>query len=246
MDGRHPVRISTTRRVILVTRSGCEEMGLFCPPDFAWRCGDYGFYLARHASPETSHFWLIEYDIRFGGGSASDIFRTFAGYPEVDFLATYQQPAQKGWHWYDHVNARNIRPHRCLFGIVRISARAADHLLATRRRHAKSALRRKLWPNDEGFTATTLAAGGYSCRDINDFGETYYGDDTISLTVPIRGETFSPPLDGVKIYHPVLFGQDFERGNTSNLNSGAPRLKPGFVERQRRRILRRFRAIRAW
>jgi hypothetical protein len=215
LDGRHPLTVRTARPKVLVTEASCRALGLFCPHNFPWRCGDYGLYLARARFPGERHFWLLEDDMRLAGGPAADFFRFFEPHAGVDLLACRYARATADWGWYPYARARDVTPHRCLFGIVRLSARALDVLLEIRRSHSRRWARRKRWPNDEGFVATSLSQGGFCCRDINDFGRVFYDDESLSLTAPIRGESFSPRRGGVKIYHPVLFGEDFERGNVT-------------------------------
>jgi len=108
-----------------------------------------------------------------------------------------------------------VQPFRCWFGVVRVSASALDLLHAKREAHSRQFLRRVSWPNDEAFVATTLTNAGRPCTDINGFETIFYDDETSSLTKRIKGESFSPPNTGTRIYHPVLFGSDFDRGNTT-------------------------------
>jgi hypothetical protein len=69
LDGRHPVKTFTPRPKIMLTADACSVLGLYCPSDFGWRCGDYGVYLARQRLPDVEHFWLVEDDIRIAGGN---------------------------------------------------------------------------------------------------------------------------------------------------------------------------------
>jgi hypothetical protein len=223
LDGRHPVKISTARPIILLTAEACEALGLYCPSDFAWRCGDYGVYLARKRFADVEHFWLIEHDIRIAGGRPARFFETFESEPQIDFLACNYRRAGSDWDWYFNASGRDVQTFRCNFGIVRLSARAIDRLLAKRVEHAKSSQRRSLCPNDEGFVATTLSNGNFRCADFNDFGF-FYDDETMSLHTPMRGETFAPVTLSPMIYHPVLWGADYERGNASA--AAKPRLGP--------------------
>jgi len=213
LDGRHEVAFETREPRVMVTEEACRALGLYCPGDFRWRCGDYGMYLARQQFADTRHFWLIEYDIRLAGGELHEFFELFAKHPEVDLLACHLRPAQRGWRWHRTAGGRDAEPCACTFGIVRISARALDACLSKRRRHASSRLRRADWPNDEALVATTVKQAGYSSRDFNDFGRQFYDATTWSLHSRIDGDNFQPPQGGVMIYHPVLFGSSFKRGN---------------------------------
>jgi len=216
LDGRHAVQQQSRRRKILLTEAAVRALGLYAPSNFQWQCGDYGIYLARRAFPDALHFWLIEHDIRFGGGPARDFFQCFAGLNDVDLLACQFEPVHEFWTWGFTVTGRDIVPHRCLFGVVRLSSRAIDEMLAHRLKQGRLVRRRATWPNDEGFAATTLANRGFTCRDLNSFGRTFYDDSSLSLFSKVDGATFNPPPTGVRIYHPVLFGEDFVRGNTTS------------------------------
>jgi hypothetical protein len=87
-------------------------------------------------------------------------------------------------------------------------------------------LRRLLWPNDESFVSTTLANGGFSCHDLNDFGRTFYEEGTFSFHSAIQGESFSPEHAGLKVYHPVLFGAAYSRKVALLKSYGTPKRDP--------------------
>jgi hypothetical protein len=241
LDGRHPVNVETTRPIVSLTEAACTAHGLLCPPDFAWRCGDYGLYLARSQFPEVSHFWLIEYDVRLAGGPAEDFFAAFLRTHEVDFLAAHLRPAEADWDWFAHASGRGVRPHRCLFTVVRLSARALDFLLEGRRRQGQMRQRRKVWPNDEAFVATSLANADFVCRDFNSFGHVFYTPQTNSTTGRFDGDNFHPPPEGVRIYHPVLFGEAFRRGNLSAQSNATT-----WLSRAKAKIRRSLNLVTPW
>jgi hypothetical protein len=242
LDGRNPVTMATSRPIIKLTADACSALGLYCPPDFAWRCGDYGIYLARQQFPGATHLWLLEYDIRIAGGRVAAFFETFERRPEIDFLACNYRRASPDWDWYFNASGRDVLTFRCTFGIIRLSASAIDGLLAKRVQQAKISLRRRLCPNDEGFVATTLSNGEFSCADFNDFGRVFYNDNTMSLHIPVRGETFAPNMPGPMIHHPILWGADYERGNASR----AEKPKLGRVMALKKWTLQRLNSISKW
>jgi hypothetical protein len=199
--------------MIPVERAKLEAMGLHCPDNFAWRCGDYGFYLARSCHPEARYLWMIEHDVRFSAHGLTDFFRRFdaAG---ADLLVTRLSPAEPEWYWTAAASARDARPFRCLFPISRISARAVDLLLSTRRSHSADPLRRWFWPNDEVFVATTLTRAGLDCRDFNESGPLVHDEQSFGFFAPIEGEHFQRELAArpdFRIFHPVLFGEEYQR-----------------------------------
>jgi hypothetical protein len=238
LDGQSAPLLESTHESIRLTNAGCEALGLFCPPDFTWRCGDYAFYAARKRFPDVAFFWIIEYDVRFAGGDAEEFFAFFSARNTVDLLAAYFQPVQGYWHWERFARSRDHHPYRCLFPVVRLSSRAIDALFKKRVQHSRQFLRRVLWPNDESFVGTTLANGGFSCHDLNDFGRIFYHEETFSFHSAIQGESFFPDHAGLKVYHPVLFGEAYLRKLAVLKSYETPRRDP--VQATLARKLNRF------
>ena len=187
----------------------CSALGLHCPADFAWRCGDYGYYLARQRFPDAELFWLIESDVRFYGKDPEHFFRFFANRPDVDFLAGGLKPADQSWYWRNTARARDVAPFRCLFPVTRLSSEAIDAVFARRIEHGKHLSRRILWPNDEALVATTLMNGGFVSRDFNDFGSVFYSDETFYYGTPLNGDCVNLSAPTVQMAHPVLFGSEY-------------------------------------
>jgi hypothetical protein len=250
----HPVTLLVDARfaeesagldMIPVERAKLEAMGLYCPNNFAWRCGDYGFYLARLRHPEARHFWMIEHDVRFSEHGLPDFFRRFDE-ESADLLVTRFSPAEPNWYWTAAASARDARPYRCLFPISRVSAGAIDILLSKRRSHSADPLRRLFWPNDEVFVATTLHGAGLHCRDFNDFGAPVHDEQSFGFFEPIDGEHFQRELalrPGFRIFHPVLFGEEYER-KVRKLNDYAERSERW--KRLRNGVLGRINGFRLW
>jgi hypothetical protein len=226
LDGRHSHAPPNSRPTVMLTKEACQEAGLFCPPDFAWRCGDYGLYLAAQKFPEAQRLWLVEYDVRFLGGPADDFFRFFAGNP-ADLLTTYFRPATPDWYWHRYALGRGVRPYRCVFPLLRLSRRGLDLMHATRKRHSVMPRRRRAWPNDEAFTATTLQNAGFACADFNGFGRTFYEAGAFSGEGAIDGDALAPAPGGVKAYHPVLFGDEY-KAKVKRLAAKRAKRRPAF------------------
>ena len=210
-------------------------MGLFCPPDYAWRCGDYGMYAALKQFPHAPYFWQIEYDVRIGG-DVSQFFAHFAGIAE-DMLSVDYRPAETSYRWFSFSSGKNVTPYRCLFPVIRLSSRALSALYTKRLAHARHRQRRATWPNDESFVATTLTNSGFTCKDINDFGLPFYDDTTFSYFIPIRGESFEPSTEEPVLYHPVLYGEDYERKRHLLRTRPSPLSFAGRIEQRLRRTL---------
>jgi hypothetical protein len=236
-DGRYTSEEQTANLTIIrLTASACVDLGLYCSEDFAWRCGDYGYYLARARFPDAQHLWMIEGDVRFDGDLTA-FFEFFESRADIDFLSTHLQPADRSWFWTDTAAARDVLPFRCLFPLTRLSARAIDAALQRRRVHSGRLLRRQMWPNDEALIATTLMNGPFTCRDFNDFGPSFYSPDSFSFLNPIDGDQRRPSRGGVRMVHPVLFG-DAYRAKVRSLRDGERRSGSWFDRQWRRTISR--------
>ncbi len=241
-ERRGPVP-SRGREVVGLTDAGCAELGLHGPADFAWKCGDYAYYFARRRFPDARWLWLIEYDVRFAGGNPAEFFAFFAAHPHVDLLAAYFAAAKPDWYWTQTLYARDAAPHRCLFPVTRLSVRAVDAAYAKRVEHSNNPLRKLVWPNDEAFVATTLVQAGLDCRDLNAFGRTFYTPETFTFTEPLDGDAFVPSDDGLRLYHPVLYGDAYRR-KIERLT--APPFEMRFVGREVRRVARALNRVSRW
>ncbi len=198
-------------RKISVTRATIESLGLYCPADFGWRCGDYALYLARQALPSVSHFWIIEPDVRAATADYGGIFSAFDGVPQVDLITPDLKPSGVDHFWHPTMRQRTRNVYQCCFALSRFSARALDLCRAERQRDRTNPWARLMWPNDESFTASVIIAAGLEARDLNSFGRTLYTPETFGFFTVRRGETFDATAEPGLIYHPVLWGQDYER-----------------------------------
>lgn len=230
--------------VIALSSTACGALGLFCPADFAWRCGDYGYYLARRRYPAVQHFWLIETDVGIYGRDPAEFFDFFrARASAVDLLAAQLRRADSSWYWSQFARACDVPAYRCLFPITRLSSRAIDAALAKRIAHGRWPQRRWLWPNDEALIATTLMNGDFVCRDFNDFGSTLYSDESFFFGAPLQGERLRIETEGPRLVHPVLFGAAYA-AKLQRLGQAEPSLS--WSERQRRWLAAKLNARSRW
>ena len=211
-ERRGPLDFGDTPKVSL-PQDLAQSLGLYAEtPNLMWRCGDYGLYAARSQLPDYDAFWMMEPDVRI---RAAEPLVLLAGFPppsEVDFLAANLRPADADWNWARTMDPTDGPIWRCLFAMVRLSARAIDVMLEARRQ-ASAAFRERggdplFWPNDEVFTASTLVRGGLVCRDLNDFGQVY-DPANFSFWFPISEREFVAGGQEGRIYHPVLSGQAY-------------------------------------
>lgn len=186
------------------------DMGLYVSPDVGWRCGDYGFYIARRSFPDAEHLWMIDYDVRLTG-DARRFFEVIGSRGDLDFVAPKLQPADDGWWWSKYLVSSDARPWRCFFPVIRLSAHAVEALYEKRRAHSRQLSRVAMWPNDEGFVATTLVNTGLTRADLNDFGHRFYDDATFSYKNVIDGDNVDCHTGSPELLHPVLTGEAYAK-----------------------------------
>ena len=198
---------------VSLTAQAISALGLYGgAPNLLWRCGDYGLYAARKALPQYDAFWMVEPDVRLMSDRPSDILARFPDPGEVDFLAGRLRPAESDWDWGATMQAADLPIWRCLFAVVRVSARALDLLYDARRtassEHLAQARDPIAWPNDEAFVASNLARSGLAMRDLNAFGQVY---DELGLSFWFPVSERELELTGREgwIYHPVLRGEAY-------------------------------------
>lgn len=183
-------------------------------------------------------------DVRFGGGGAAEFFKMFRSDTEADLLVADLRDADRTYFWEFMVAARGLPVYRCIFPLVRVSARAIDYLLANRVQLAMQKRRRRDWPNDESFVATLLKNNSdMICRDLNDFGPALYDHDTLSFWKPLDGDRLRMRAEGVTIYHPVLFGAEY---NAKVERVEAPQPDRRLIRRLRRRLIREVNKRTSW
>ena len=127
-ERKEPVETGSFEK-LSITRDYFKDNGIYAPQDFAWRCGDYGFYMARRRYPEVHLFWMIEFDVRIIG-QANRFFEAASARPEVDLLVAYLQQAKANWWWYPAAAAADVTAYRCFFPVTRLTARGIDCLFA--------------------------------------------------------------------------------------------------------------------
>jgi hypothetical protein len=198
---------------VSLTAETVAGLGLYGEaPNLLWRCGDYGLYAARKALPQYDAFWMIEPDVRLKSDRPCDILTRFPDPEAADFLAGRLRPAEADWDWGAAMAVHGQPVWRCLFAVVRLSARAIDHLHLERRRlsalHAAGGLDPAAWPNDEAFVASSMARSGLAMHDLNDFGQVY-DEAGFSFWFPVSERELEATGREDWIYHPVLSGQAY-------------------------------------
>ena len=208
-ETRKPADVSPFAKVS-VTRQALKDHGLRATADAAWRCGDYGLYLAMSRYPDVEQFWLVEYDVRIRvRGSLSDFFASFDE-SRADLIAPLVSERDASWWWYPTMQAGSQPVWGCLFPLLRVSSALLRDALQARKDQAKSPVYRLFWPNDESFLATIAARRAFIVQDLNDVRPCYTAE-SFSFERPWSGvELEHADLDDL-VYHPVLYGEDLER-----------------------------------
>jgi hypothetical protein len=208
-ESRGPLDFGATPKISL-TEGGVRAMGLYAEaPNLFWRCGDYGLYAARAALPEIDRFWLIEPDVWINLDRPAEFFARFEADP-ADLLAAHYRPAEPGWDW-GKTMADGGPVQRCLFPLVRVTARALDHLFEERCAlgavFTAEGRDPRFWPNDEVFTATMIVRARLDGRDLNHAGPVY-DPETFCFWFPsTQAQAAADPQGFVR--HPVLSGDRY-------------------------------------
>jgi hypothetical protein len=243
VDERHEVAGDCRHPKLRLTENSYAALKLYAPADAGWRCGDYGFYLARDTYPDVERFWMIESDVRIVG-EADRFFSATESRTEYDFLAARLRPAETDWWWRPHASAVNAQPWRCFFPAVRLSARAIDLLYEKRKKQSKILSRRLMWPNDESFVATTIVGSVLRHADLNSLGNNFYSEDDFSYENIIDEDMLCVDRSGPpKLLHPVLSGLAYQRKKERVSAHGH---SDPWAFRIRRAMVRRVNARRDW
>ena len=212
-----------------------HDLGLYVEDNAMWKCGDYGLYAALPHFPQAAYFWLIEPDVMIHTEHLSDFFSFFNTHRQVDFLACLYSEADQAWNWRRSMTPYATKIYRCMFSLTRFSRAAVEFMLERRRAlsasHVEAIARNGTqanltWPNDEVFSATELSNSNFICRDINDFGKTFYTENTFGFINPVSLKRLKNTLPDGLVYHPVLSGERYRRHLLNSLNASSHTSQP--------------------
>ncbi len=209
---------AANRPKISLNGRAIHQLGLRATRDMAWRCGDYGFYIARAALPDIDRFWMIEPDVRAGVADYGALFHLLATLTS-DFMAPGVTASDRSHFWYPTMRWAVPAVHRCHFAFCAMTATAADLCLGERRRLARRWQSRIMWPNDETFVTSTLIAFGRKVEDINAIGRTLWTEASFGFFDPQRGEDFEALAPDGLLHHPVLWGAAY-RAKAARIRRG--------------------------
>jgi len=201
-----------------------------------WYNADYPLYYFRHLRPEYDTIVTVEYDA-VPNVDLDDLVRRFRA-ENLDLVGRTITDKTAETYWWTSTllrfyDADQIRPYQICATIM--SARAVDHLAATRKRHAARGVSdARYWPIGETFVGTELAAAGFRMGELSDFGKLTRYD----WWPPVH-ERELPRCIGEVFVHPVLSGRRYVKSLfKSSFRSGiivSAKLIAGAVTRASRR-----------
>lgn len=201
-----------------------------------WYNADYPLYYFRHLRPEYDTIVTVEYDA-VPNVDIDDLVRRFR-VEKLDLVGRTIANKTPDTYWWTSTmlhfySMDQIRPYQICATIT--SARAIDHLAATRKRHAASGVTDvRDWPIGETFVGTELAAAGFRMGELYDFGKLTRYD----WWPPVHERELARCTDEVFV-HPVLSGRRYVKSLfKSNFRSGmivSAKLIAGAVTRASRR-----------
>ena len=171
-----------------------------------WYNADYPLYYFRHLRPEYDTIVTVEYDA-VPNVDIDDLVRRFRA-ENLDLVGRTITDKTAENYWWTSTMLRfygmdQVRPYQICATIM--SARAVDHLAATRKRHAAAGVTHAgHWPIGETFVGTELAVAGFRMGELSDFGKLTRYD----WWPPIHERELPRCIDEVFV-HPVLSGRRY-------------------------------------
>jgi hypothetical protein len=183
-----------------------------------WYNADYPLYYFRYLRPEYDTIVTVEYDA-VPNVDIDELVWQFRA-EDLDLVGrTITNKTTETYWWTSTMlhfySLDRVRPYQICATIM--SARAIDHLAATRKRHAATGVSDvRQWPIGETFVGTELFAAGFKTRDLADFGKLTRYD----WWPPIHerelkycsGEVFVHPVLSGRRYVKSLFKSTFRSG----------------------------------
>jgi hypothetical protein len=183
-----------------------------------WYNADYPLYYFRYLRPEYDTVVAVEYDA-VPQIDIDDLVRWFRA-EHLDLVGRTIADKTPHTYWWTSTMLRfyrvdQVRPYQICATVM--SARAIDHLAATRKRHAATGITDgRDWPIGESFVGTELAVAGFRMGELSDFGKLTRFD----WWPPIH-ERELPDCRGEVFVHPVLSGRRYVKSLfKSNFRSG--------------------------
>jgi hypothetical protein len=224
-------------RVIRYREADLLHLGFphICEGSLFWYNADYPLYYFRHLRPDYDVIVTVEYDA-VPNVDLDDVVRRFRA-EELDLVGRTIDKAPDIYWWTNTMlrfySKDQVRPYQICATIM--SARAIDHLAATRKRHAALGVTdARQWPIGETFVGTELSVAGFRMGELSDFGKLTRYD----WWPPIHERELPRCTDEIFV-HPVLAGRRYVKSLfKSSFRSGmivSAKLIAGAVTRAPRR-----------
>ena len=190
-------------RVMRVTETALLAMGLARAGEgnLLWFNGDYPLYAFLQDQPDYDYYLQLEYDVVINRPVAGLVAQ--AASEGTAYVGLTKGEAARDWFWRDSC-AGAYPPDQLRHQLICLSlfsAAALRHLWERRLAHAQARAAGTLagWPFCEGFIPTELALAGFSCSELDRFGDTDAYDHW-----PPYLEADAPSLRSHSFVHPVL------------------------------------------
>jgi hypothetical protein len=208
--------------VVDLTDDWLRSEGLRALRDYGWRCGDYFLYALRQARPDYDHYWLIEPDVFFAGDAAG--FFSRAGAIEAD-LAGVRLELLPSNHRFAR-EMEGLLPWKAVFALTRMSARAADKLMALRQIYCARAIVQRYFANDETFCySNVMADPDLMVVDLRVAVPEWFAGDKFHADPDMLFDLVSNEL-GPEIFHPVRIRAQFARAVVGRAIASMTYLRP--------------------
>lgn len=207
-ETRQPAGDIDFDRVIRYQEADLVRLGFphICEGSLFWYNADYPLYYFRHLRPEYDTIVTVEYDA-VPNVNLDDIIRRFRA-ERLDLVGRTIHNKSPETYWWTKTMLRfygmdQVRPYQICATIM--SARAIDHLAATRKRHGAAGVAdARQWPIGETFVGTELSVAGFRMAELSDFGQLTRFD----WWPPVHERELPRCADEVFI-HPVLSGRRY-------------------------------------
>ena len=193
-----------TEHHLIVGPDYLERNGLANFKRVGWQCGDYVGYVGCDHFPDYDFYWIVDSDLYLN--IALDEFVARADHLAHDLLAADFREADEKWSWHKTMSTHNSRVYRAIYCLLRLSHPAVSYLKEKRSRYrpeVKGDNYEDFFANDEAFTATELAAAGFSCEKLQTALPQYFTQDLLHLNQLVHIDELKKPYARGQIIHPV-------------------------------------------
>lgn len=193
--------------IVSVNEGVLTNLGMTCPDDWGWRCGDFFLYAVHAAYPDFDSYWMIEPDVAFHKTDPGDFFNRCAE-DKSDLLAFSIGTREKPWKHLDAAKKVYDEVYGCVFPLIRVSKPALNYLKSERARYGREWDQKSDYSNDEGFVASAIAADpSLSMKRMQNLVPDLFSQKAFNTRNAYTFASLQARPKG--IYHPVLNDKEF-------------------------------------